>query len=67
MKKGVELLEQVVAVRTTVLTEEHPDRLWSQRELAITYRTDGQVKKAVEPVCPTNKSGLIRQTKPITD
>jgi tetratricopeptide (TPR) repeat protein len=48
VKKAVELLEHVVAVREKVLAEEHPDRLASQHALAGAYEADGQVKKAVE-------------------
>jgi tetratricopeptide (TPR) repeat protein len=48
VKKAVELLEQVVAVREKVLAEDHPNRLASQHELAGAYEADGQVKKAVE-------------------
>jgi tetratricopeptide (TPR) repeat protein len=48
VKKAVELLEQVVAVREKVLAENHPDQLASQHALAMAYEADGQVKKAVE-------------------
>jgi hypothetical protein len=39
---GVTLLQE------KVLAEEHPDRLASQYELALAYRADGQLRKAVE-------------------
>ena len=48
VKKAVELLEHVVAMRKKLLAEKHPDRLASKHELARAYRSDGQVKKAVE-------------------
>jgi Tetratricopeptide repeat len=48
VKKAVELQENVGAVNTGVLTEEHPNRLPSQHALANEYQADGQVKKAVE-------------------
>jgi tetratricopeptide (TPR) repeat protein len=48
VKKAVELLEHVVAVRKKVQAEEHLDRLASQHMLAGAYEADGQVKKAVE-------------------
>ncbi|OCK97238.1 uncharacterized protein K441DRAFT_548228, partial [Cenococcum geophilum 1.58] len=48
VKKAVELLEHVVAVRKRVLAEEHPDQLISQHKLASAYQANGQVKKAVE-------------------
>lgn len=37
-----------LAVNEKVLVEDHPDRLASQHELAIAYRADGQVGKAVK-------------------
>ena len=48
VKKAMELLEHVVAVKEEALAEEHPDRLASQHELAGAYQADGQVKKALE-------------------
>jgi tetratricopeptide (TPR) repeat protein len=48
VKKAVELLEQVVAVKEHVLAEDHPSRLASQHALGIAYQADGQVKKAVK-------------------
>lgn len=35
------LLEQVVAVEERTLAEEHPNRLASQYEVALAYRSDG--------------------------
>jgi len=46
MKKSVELLEHVVAMRTRVLSGEHPGRLALQHMLASAYQADRQVKKA---------------------
>ncbi len=48
IKKAVELLQYVVGMHTRRLTEEHPDLLSSQHELAHAYQADGQIKKAVE-------------------
>ncbi|KAF2628862.1 hypothetical protein BU25DRAFT_409876 [Macroventuria anomochaeta] len=48
VKKAVDLLEHVVAVREKVLAEDHPSRLHSQHELARAYQADGQVPKAVK-------------------
>jgi tetratricopeptide (TPR) repeat protein len=47
VKRAVELLGHVVAVREQVLAEEHPSRLASQHALAGAYQADGQVKEAV--------------------
>ncbi|KAH7489289.1 hypothetical protein FOMA001_g2301 [Fusarium oxysporum f. sp. matthiolae] len=44
----VELLEHVVAVRRTMLAENHPSRLASQHTLAIAYEANGQIKEAVK-------------------
>ena len=41
------LLEQVVAVRERTLAEDHLDRLASQHVLAMVYRSDGQIQRAV--------------------
>ncbi|RAK94780.1 uncharacterized protein BO80DRAFT_370334, partial [Aspergillus ibericus CBS 121593] len=41
------LLEHVVAVRESILVEEHPDRLTSQHALAGAYQYNGQMKEAV--------------------
>jgi tetratricopeptide (TPR) repeat protein len=46
--EAVKLLERVVAIRTEVLAEDHPDRLASQHTLAIAYQANGQVKEAVK-------------------
>ncbi|KAF5269078.1 hypothetical protein FOXYS1_10 [Fusarium oxysporum] len=48
IKEAVKLLEHVVAVRTTALAENHPDRLTSQHALAMVYRDNGQIKEAVK-------------------
>lgn len=37
-----------MAVRESMLSEEHPDRLASQHALARAYRVNGQVKEAVD-------------------
>jgi tetratricopeptide (TPR) repeat protein len=47
-KKAMALLEQVVEIRGTTLAADHPIRLLSQHDLAITYGANGQVKEAVE-------------------
>ena len=58
MKKAVELLEHVVVVNIRVHAA---NRLASQRNLAIAYQVDRQVKKAVElleqvvAVCTRNR------------
>ncbi|KFX98191.1 hypothetical protein V490_02429 [Pseudogymnoascus sp. VKM F-3557] len=46
--KAVELLEHVVKIKATALAEDHPNQLASQHELAVAYRSNGQVNKAVE-------------------
>ena len=48
MKKAVELLQYIVAVRKKTLAEDHPFQLISQHVLAMAYQADGQLKKAVE-------------------
>ncbi|MCJ1449247.1 MAG: hypothetical protein MMC23_009767 [Stictis urceolatum] len=46
--RAVELLEQVVRIQEMTLTENHPNRLASQHELARAYQANGQIKKVVE-------------------
>ncbi|KAG9228202.1 hypothetical protein BJ875DRAFT_335612, partial [Amylocarpus encephaloides] len=41
-KEAVELLEQVVKIRGTMLAADHPDRLASQHVLAGAYQANGQ-------------------------
>ncbi|OOO06635.1 NB-ARC domain protein [Aspergillus oryzae] len=48
IKEALKLLEHVVAIRTEVLAEDHPDRLASQHVLAIAYQANGQIKEAVK-------------------
>jgi hypothetical protein len=50
VQKAVEPLKHAVVVQEKVLAEERSSRLASQHELAIAYRADGQVQKAVEHV-----------------
>ena len=45
---ALELLEHVVKIRETALSGDHPDRLFSQHELACAYRVNGQSQKAVQ-------------------
>jgi hypothetical protein len=42
-EKAVVLLEQMVPIETKRLAKTHPDRLYSQLELAIMYEAKGQV------------------------
>ncbi|GMG17376.1 unnamed protein product [Aspergillus oryzae] len=48
IKEALKLLEYIIAIRTEVLAEDHPDRLASQYVLAIAYQANGQIKKAVK-------------------
>ncbi|KAF5673920.1 ankyrin protein 3 [Fusarium heterosporum] len=48
IKKAVELLVRVVAVRETTLAETHPLRLVSQHELAGAYQANGQIAEAIQ-------------------
>ena len=47
VRDAVRLLEEVVQIRGQTLTEDHPDRLASQHELAGAYQANGQVQEAV--------------------
>ena len=47
VRDAVRLLEGVVQIRGQTLTEDHPDQLASQHELAGAYQADGQVQEAV--------------------
>ncbi len=47
-KYAVQLLEQLVRIRDTSLSEDHPDRLASQHELARAYQANGQIRQAVQ-------------------
>ena len=46
-EQAVELLEQVFKIKDITLTEDHPDRLASQHELASAYLSNGLIKQAV--------------------
>ena len=48
IREAVAWLEESYQWRENNLSEEHPDRLASQHELARAYLADGQVKKAIE-------------------
>jgi hypothetical protein len=43
--QDLELLKQVVEVKSRIHAEEHPDRLASQHALARAYQTDGQTNQ----------------------
>ncbi|ERF70367.1 hypothetical protein EPUS_05186 [Endocarpon pusillum Z07020] len=47
-KAAVTVLEQVVTIREQTLAENHPDQLESQHALAIAYKDNGQVEKAMK-------------------
>jgi hypothetical protein len=47
-QEDVALLKQVVKIRATTLAKTHPDRLTSQYALALAYRDNGQVTKAIQ-------------------
>ncbi|KAG7423139.1 Nephrocystin-3 [Fusarium oxysporum f. sp. raphani] len=46
--EAVKLLERVVAIRETMLAENHPSRLASQHVLAGAYQSNGRIKEAVK-------------------
>jgi tetratricopeptide (TPR) repeat protein len=58
---SIMLWEEAIRIQSS-LAEEHPDRLASQHELAIAYRANGQVGKAVgllEHVVKVKQSSLV--------
>ena len=48
VQKAVQLLEHVVKIQETTLSEDHPDRLASEYDLAGAYQANGQIQKAVQ-------------------
>jgi hypothetical protein len=62
-REAVALLEHVVKVWETTLAETHPSRLASQAGLAMAYREDRQVKKAVELL--EHVVGFLRDDHPL--
>ncbi|KAK4197446.1 putative kinesin light chain [Triangularia verruculosa] len=48
IKEAIKALEQCHQWRSSQYPEDHPDRLFSQHELAIAYDSNGQVKEAVD-------------------
>jgi predicted GNAT family N-acyltransferase len=48
VREAVQVLEEVVRIYDQTLAEDHPARLQSQRNLAVAYKQNGQIKEAVE-------------------